>query len=249
MKQKRILLCVVLCLMVFNVLIPVLYAQQPLSEMSEEERNKKVKDAIGQHRKEKEKTRHPKVSSLLTDLEDEYNKGAEEAAKKFNAGEVLQGESGAVISNLEDAKKKGGGDAAKAFAKKRGINSNGEGVSVEIFLKQGITSDIFDKSLLEAYGCDVELSDLKSERILAHCPINKLRDIADGVEEIYSITPYASMAIPLSFRSEGLNKVGFSNYSAAGINGSGVKVAVIDLGFKGLSSAISNGDLPGSLTK
>ncbi|MDO8446532.1 MAG: hypothetical protein Q7T53_10605 [Deltaproteobacteria bacterium] len=247
MKQNRILLCVVLFQMIFNILVPVLYAQQPLSEMSEEERNKKIKDAIEQHRKEKEKTRHPKVSSLLTDLEDEYNKGAEEAAKKFNAGEVLQDESGAVITKLEDAEKKGGGDAAKKFAKRNGIEiKDGNKTPVRITLGNGQAAETFDKILLESYGGE----DIGGwgKYIGADIPVDKLRKIADEVEGIIWIerpTP----AVPESFRSEGLSKIGFQNYSTAAIRGSGVKIAVIDIGFKYLSNAISNGDLPGNVTK
>lgn len=218
MKRKKILYAVSF-LTLFCLFAPALYAQeqeegQQQEEMSAEQK-KKIKEAIEKHRKKTDETRHKKISSVLTDLGDEY--------------------------------KKGGEGAAREFAKKRGINSNGKSVSVEIFLKKGITTDIFDKTRLETYGCNTEMPSFKSGQIHADCPIDKLIEIADGIEEIDLITPFISMAIPLSYRSEGLNKVGFSNYSAASINGSGVKVAVIDLGFKGLSSAISNGDLPNNV--
>ncbi|MDO8446534.1 MAG: hypothetical protein Q7T53_10615 [Deltaproteobacteria bacterium] len=247
MKQNRILLCVVLFLMVFNILVPVLHAQQPLSGMSEEERNKKIKDAIEKKRKEIDEKRHPKVDHKLTELEDEYNKGAEEAAKKFNAGEVLKDDNGVAITKLEDAEKKGGGDTAKEFAKKRKIRLKENKVSVEITLEGGLTADTFDKKALEAYGGE----DIGGwgRRLYADIPIDKIRKIADEVEGVAWMKALSSVLLIDSYRSEGLSKIGFSNYSAAGIRGTGVKIAVIDLGFEGVSNAISNSDLSENIIK
>lgn len=42
MKQNRILFCVISFLILFNILVPVLYAQQPLSGMRQEDKNKKA---------------------------------------------------------------------------------------------------------------------------------------------------------------------------------------------------------------
>lgn len=249
MKHNRILLCVVLFLMILNILVPVLYAQQSLSGMSEEERNQKIKDAIQKHREEKEKTGHPKVDPILTDLEDEYKKGSEESAKKFNAGEVLHDENGAVITRLADAEKKGARDAAKKFAKKNGRDiKDGNKITVEITLEPGISGEAFDKTLLEPYGIEA-ISTSSGNYIWADIPIDKIRNIADEVDGIVFIRAPISIPTPDSYRSEGLSKVGFSNYSAAGIRGSGVKVAVIDVEFGGLNNAISNGDIPSSIAK
>ncbi len=242
MNKNRTTLFALLFLLIFNIHIPIVLAQKPVSEMSEEERNQKIKQEIERFKKEKEKYQHPKVTPILLELEEAYKNGSDEAAKRFQAGETLKDKEGKVITTLEDAKKKGAEAATKEFANKNGINSNGISVTVDIFLKNGVTSDIFDKSRLEAYGCDVEMPAFKSERISASCPIYKIKDIADGIEEINLITPYIPMVVPLSYRSEGLNKVGFSNYSAARINRTGVKAAVIDLGFAGLSSAICHSE-------
>ncbi|MDO8446533.1 MAG: hypothetical protein Q7T53_10610 [Deltaproteobacteria bacterium] len=249
MKQTRILLCVVSFLIVFNILAPVLHAQQPLSGMSEEERNKKIKDAIQKHREEKEKTRHPKVSTVLTELEDEYNRGAEEAEKKFNAGEVLHDENGAAITKLEDAKKKGGGDAAQKLAKRNGREiKEGNKIFVMITLDIGLSGEAFDKQLLEPYGVE-DIGRSSGNFITAYVPIDKIRKIADEVEGIVWIDAPISIPTPDNFRSEGLSKIGFSNYSAVGITGAGVKVAVIDVEFGSLNNAINSGDLPSNITK
>ncbi|MCX8103653.1 MAG: S8 family serine peptidase [Candidatus Bipolaricaulota bacterium] len=47
--------------------------------------------------------------------------------------------------------------------------------------------------------------------------------------------------------SEGVALTGASNYHAMGFRGQGVKIAVIDLGFQGLSTAQSRGELPGGI--
>ncbi len=47
--------------------------------------------------------------------------------------------------------------------------------------------------------------------------------------------------------SEGVALTGASNYHAQGFRGQGVKIAVIDLGFAGLTAAQSRGELPGGI--
>ncbi len=47
--------------------------------------------------------------------------------------------------------------------------------------------------------------------------------------------------------SEGVALTGASNYHSMGFRGQGVKIAVIDLGFAGLSAAQSRGELPGGI--
>ena len=49
---------------------------------------------------------------------------------------------------------------------------------------------------------------------------------------------------PMAVTSEGANLIGINNYHIAGHTGAGVRVAVIDVGFKGLSQAYRNGDIP-----
>lgn len=53
--------------------------------------------------------------------------------------------------------------------------------------------------------------------------------------------------IPMSVTSEGANLVGASLFHAQGIRGAGVKIAVIDVGFQGLSASQARGDLPYAL--
>ncbi|KPL09297.1 MAG: hypothetical protein AMS26_23025 [Bacteroides sp. SM23_62] len=64
-----------------------------------------------------------------------------------------------------------------------------------------------------------------------------------AIEEIeYARLPHKFF--PLSVTSEGVNLTGAQYLHNAGFTGSGVKVAVIDVGFKGLTGAQANGDIP-----
>ncbi|MGC9530335.1 MAG: PKD domain-containing protein [Candidatus Bipolaricaulaceae bacterium] len=73
-------------------------------------------------------------------------------------------------------------------------------------------------------------------------PLGQLESfLAQVGGQAYVRLPYEP--IPLA-TSEGAPLVGASAFHSQGIRGSGVKVAVIDLGFRGLSTSQSRGDLP-----
>jgi len=62
---------------------------------------------------------------------------------------------------------------------------------------------------------------------------------------VYVRLPYTPHEMAVT--SEGAALVGAAAFHSAGIRGSGVKIAVIDLGFNGLSTAQAQGDLPYSV--
>ncbi len=74
-------------------------------------------------------------------------------------------------------------------------------------------------------------------------PLADLSSIAAGLSGVSFIrppyTPY-----PLGTPSQGAGVIGADAFHAAGIRGAGTKIAVIDLGFSGLSQAQARGDLP-----
>lgn len=82
----------------------------------------------------------------------------------------------------------------------------------------------------------------------AEIPIDMLTAIADSVEGI-SFMKAPDKLIPVAITSEGVNLTGANSFHNAGYTGSGVKVAVIDVGFAGLDSAISTGEVPGNVVK
>ncbi len=227
MNRNRITLFALLFLLVFNVLVPVLHAQL-LSEMTETERNQKIKDAIEKRKKERAKFQHPKVSEMLVELEEEYNKGAEEWSKRFAAGEALKDENGNAVTTAEDASKKGGIAAAKKFARIHKLSLVDEKyIFVEITFKPGITGETFDATQIEKLGGRINARGYKMD---AYIPIHSIRNIADKIDEIQLIELPHPIKL-LNIQSEGLRNIGFSNYSGAGIRGQNVKVGVIDKGF------------------
>ncbi|MDD2912739.1 MAG: CARDB domain-containing protein, partial [Candidatus Bipolaricaulis anaerobius] len=77
-------------------------------------------------------------------------------------------------------------------------------------------------------------------------PLSQLESfLAQVGPGVYVRLPYVphELAVP----SQGASLVGASAFHSAGIRGSGVKVAVIDLGFSGLATSQAQGDLPYSV--
>ena len=79
--------------------------------------------------------------------------------------------------------------------------------------------------------------------IKAEVPIDMLTAVADNVKGI-SFMKTPDKLIPVAVTSEGVGLTGADTYHNAGYTGSGVKVAVFDVGFDRLSRAISNDELP-----
>jgi subtilisin family serine protease len=79
--------------------------------------------------------------------------------------------------------------------------------------------------------------------IAIEIPKDKIEGLVSSIEEIeYARLPHKFF--PLSVTSEGVDLTGAKDLHDAGYTGSGVKVAIIDIGFKGLSEAQANGDIP-----
>ncbi|OGW17775.1 MAG: hypothetical protein A3G93_14935, partial [Nitrospinae bacterium RIFCSPLOWO2_12_FULL_45_22] len=154
---------------------------------------------------------HPKLESVLTELQEEYEKN--------------------TVTGQE-------------FAMKRDIRvKDQDKVTVFLISEIGQTTDAIDKKLLRAYGANIIKS---ADNVLkADVPINRLQQIADKVKGI-SYIRLPDRPVPLT-QSQGVSLTGASSYQSAGYTGSGVKVAVIDGDFAGLSSTISNGELPSNV--
>jgi len=135
-----------------------------------------------------------------------------------------------------------GAMAAQAFAQSRNIRIGHQNkVTVYLISEPGRT---IDETSLQAYGAEVMKS---ADNVWkARVPITMLATIADTVEGV-SFIKLPDRPIPLAIESEGVGLTGASIYHSAGYTGSDVKVAVIDLGFAGLSSAISDSELPNTV--
>ena len=132
------------------------------------------------------------------------------------------------------------------FAKRRHIRMDEQDrVTVFIQPKAGNTHEAIDTETLKALGGEVIK---KGQTVIkAKIPISMADLIADQVEGVSFIKlpdrPYAEVV------SQGVSLTGASTYHILGYGGQNVKVAIIDLGFGGLSSAIASGELPASVNK
>ena len=152
---------------------------------------------------------HPKIESVIGELEKEYEKGAM---------------------------------TAQAFAQSKDIRiEDQDTITVYLISEPGA---IIDETSLQAYGAKVIKRATNVAKVRA--PINMLKTIADTVEGV-SFIKLPDRPIPTAIQSQGVGLTGASSYHSTGYTGTGVKVAVIDTGFAGLSSAISNSELPNTV--
>jgi PKD repeat protein len=74
--------------------------------------------------------------------------------------------------------------------------------------------------------------------------------IVDLILQLSGVAYVRPPAVPQALAvSEGVGLTGAADYQAAGLRGQGVKIAVIDLGFAGLSAAQARGELPSTVRK
>jgi subtilisin family serine protease len=138
-----------------------------------------------------------------------------------------------------------------------------EGIGTQQMVAQGlnISSPAPDKItvyLMSAPGTSIDedaLDNLGAQIIKqtdnvikAKIPIDMLSAVADNVDGV-SFMKAPDKLIPVAVTSQGVDLTGADNFQVAGYDGSGVKVAVFDVGFIGLSNAISNDELTDNIVK
>jgi hypothetical protein len=77
-------------------------------------------------------------------------------------------------------------------------------------------------------------------------PASQLSRLAESASVRFVRMPYEAM--PDAVTTEGVAITGANSWQGAGINGAGVKVAVLDVGFSGYATRQTAGDLPASIT-
>ena len=134
--------------------------------------------------------------------------------------------------------------AARLFAVKRNMRIDKKNKIIVYVISDPKTH--IDEATLESFGAKVIK---RSDTVLKiKAPVDMLKTIADSVKGI-SFIKLPDSPLPLAVESEGVGLTGASDYHISGYTGSGVKVAIIDSGFAGLSSAISKGELPNNVVK
>jgi PKD repeat protein len=106
-------------------------------------------------------------------------------------------------------------------------------------------SNVAALSALGVSGSSVEAS---SSLVKVTVPVSQLASLVAQLSGVAFVrAPYEPYA--LSTSSQGVAAIQADAYHAVGVTGSGVKVAVIDLGFYGLAQAQARGDLPASVVQ
>jgi hypothetical protein len=116
-------------------------------------------------------------------------------------------------------------------------------VVVAVLTKPGITTADIDENDLKSFGARIQAKAKHSMSV--EIPISELVNVADALKE------FAHIRLPLkpeehAVTSEGVALMNADAWQPLGYVGTGVKVAVIDLGFDSLSEAQAAGDIPSS---
>ena len=147
-----------------------------------------------------------------------------------------------------------GDSAAEKIAKKwkmklkQGKQGKLVGVILEPEANKGAWS--IDEGFINALGGTVDAVSDSYMRVLVPFKALKLLAGLPGIRVARAPTPAKAMAVGYgSNLNESVNLTGAADLQAAGITGAGVKVAVVDLGFIGLTDAINAGELPAGTTR
>lgn len=136
--------------------------------------------------------------------------------------------------------------AAERLAGARGMKLRGGGAAVLVPVilepQPGKTASSIDVAAVQALGGKVDAVSQSFMRVLV--PFNRIRDLAKHphVRRVRAPIPHKAHYGPNI--SESVNLTGAGHLHASDTKGSGIKVAVVDLGFIGLSAAMNLGELP-----
>lgn len=150
-----------------------------------------------------------------------------------------------VLSELNDNYDRGLLQETQQLIDSRGIIVKDDKVRVMLDLMPGAT---LDESVLLQYGIEIERKHDTFWRVLA--PIGALRRMAGELEDVRFIRnpmkPYPETG---SNTSEGVALTNANAWHTAGFTGTGVSVAVIDVGFHWTCTAEGTNDIPTPNTK
>lgn len=126
------------------------------------------------------------------------------------------------------------------FAKQRNLKLVDDAVVVTLLPEESQTAKTLVPDL-ESYGVVVEAQASRSLR--CQIPLARLIDVAQQVPGIGRICNLIR-PLPMAVQGEGVELTNADAWHTHGLDGDGVKLAVIDGGFINLSAAQANGDIP-----
>jgi len=138
----------------------------------------------------------------------------------------------------------GGASSARTAAQSQGISPRSGGRIAVILEANGtLGASSIDVGEVTRRGGQVDAVSRSFMRVLV--PYGSLRTLADHPDVSVARVPTSAIANSMGSNvSESPGLTGAANVVLSGITGAGVKVAVIDLGFVGLSNAMALGELP-----
>ena len=170
-------------------------------------------------------------------------------SKLAYAQEKDRGKVGPFLLKLVEAYEKGGVEPAKKLAVLHGLK--GRSVDEDWFLpvilepSRSRTATRIDRARLKRLGVRVDAVSKSFMRVLA--PFRLVKRLGDFPDIRRVRRPIPKKALDVGFGtivSESVGLTGAEAMHGAGFVGIGVKVAVVDLGFMGLTDAIAAGELP-----
>jgi len=165
-------------------------------------------------------------------------------AKNLNMSPAKKNSHPKMSSYLEKLEKEynAGAGAQRMFAQSMNTSFH-DSDKVTVYLMSEPGTDV-DENALYNLGAQI----IKQSDNVSKVPIDMLTAVADSVNGI-SFVKAPDKLIPVAVTSEGVDLTGADTYHNTGYTGSGVKVAVFDVGFIGLSGAILNNELPNNVVK
>jgi PKD repeat protein len=160
---------------------------------------------------------------------------------------AVQASLGTVAANVLSMLPPAAQQALSGLASVHGVPFSSSTATVTVVLEpQGGRTSQANVAALSALGVSQSAIETSPSLIKVSVSLSQLATIVAQVGGIVFIRP-PYVPYPLGVTGQGIAAIGADAFHAAGITGSGVKIAVIDLGFSGLSQAQARGDLPYSV--
>ncbi len=141
-------------------------------------------------------------------------------------------------------KYKKGQKIGSSFAQQKNIPVNDQNKITLYLVSEPETT--LDETRLQVLGTKVIKKSGNLSKI--QCPITAIETIADNVNGVQFIK-LPDRLLPSLVQSEGVDLTEAPAYHLEGYIGSGIRVGVVDIGFAGISSAISRGELPDNVVE
>ncbi|MCX6925725.1 MAG: hypothetical protein NT154_21310, partial [Verrucomicrobia bacterium] len=148
-----------------------------------------------------------------------------------------------VLLQVMDMHERLGKDAAVPLARAADAEVVEELITVIIQLAAVSDQDAISKQIVAAGGVVVRA---RPDHIKARVPTSALSVIAETIPGVHSVRIPEKPCLDNTTISQGVGVMNAQTWQTAGFKGSGVKVAIIDLGFIGLASRKAADEIPTS---